>query len=297
MEIFIPDSNFKASQSDEVLRNNAASHHNAASQHNTDDVLKRTTHLAVSAHQDDIEFMAYDGILKCCRNPEWHFTAVVLTDGAGSPRNGRYADYTDEEMKRVRREEQKKAAVTGGYNAQIFLDLPSARIKDPSDKTAVESLKEIIAKTEPQYIYTHNIADKHDTHIAAALRLVQALRELDYIPEAFYGCEVWRGLDWVNDDEKIVFDVGGSDDLAAALLSAFDSQIAGGKRYDLAVMGRRRANATFSEPHVVDRAEEAIFAMDLLPLLRDKTLSVLDYIEGYILRFCGSVKEKLAAFS
>lgn len=291
MEIFIPDSNFKASQSDEVLRNNAAS------QHNTDDVLKRTTHLAVSAHQDDIEFMAYDGILKCCRNPERHFTAVVLTDGAGSPRNGRYADYTDEEMKRVRREEQKKAAVTGGYNAQIFLDLPSARIKDPSDKTAVESLKEIIAKTEPQYIYTHNIADKHDTHIAAALRLVQALRKLDYIPEAFYGCEVWRGLDWVNDDEKIVFDVGGSDDLAAALLSAFDSQIAGGKRYDLAVMGRRRANATFSEPHVVDRAEEAIFAMDLLPLLKDKTLSVSDYIEGYILRFCGSVKEKLAAFS
>ncbi len=48
---------------------------------NESDALKRTTHLAVSAHQDDIEFMAYDGIMKCFKNPELHFTGVVAADG------------------------------------------------------------------------------------------------------------------------------------------------------------------------------------------------------------------------
>ena len=30
-----------------------------------EEALKRTTHMAISAHQDDIEIMAYDGVLKC----------------------------------------------------------------------------------------------------------------------------------------------------------------------------------------------------------------------------------------
>ena len=29
------------------------------------DALARTTHMAVGAHQDDLEIMAYDGILQC----------------------------------------------------------------------------------------------------------------------------------------------------------------------------------------------------------------------------------------
>lgn len=260
---------------------------------NESDALKRTTHLAVSAHQDDIEFMAYDGILKCFKNPELHFTGVVAADGAGSPRSGKYAGLTDGDMMCLRKEEQKRAAVIGEYNAQIFLDLPSGKLKDSSDSTAVEYFKEIVSRTTPRIIYTHNTADRHETHVAVALRLVQALRELGYIPEAFYGCEVWRGLDWVNEDEKVVFDVGGREDLEAALLGVFDSQIAGGKRYDLAVVGRRHANATFSQTHGVDTARETIFAMDLLPLLKDKELSVSGYTEEFILRFAKSVKQKI----
>ena len=33
-----------------------------------DEAISRTTHMAIGAHQDDLEIMAYDGILKCFGN-------------------------------------------------------------------------------------------------------------------------------------------------------------------------------------------------------------------------------------
>ncbi|MFP4541109.1 MAG: hypothetical protein ACLFR7_05730, partial [Opitutales bacterium] len=73
-------------------------------------------------------------------------------------------------------------------------------------------------------------------------------------PERVLGCEVWRGLDWMPDDEKVPLDVSGNLELAQQLNGVFDSQIVGGKRYDLATIGRRRANATFLESHHADAA-------------------------------------------
>src|SRR4030043_396570 len=84
--------------------------------------LRRTTHLAVSAHQDDIEIMAAAPILQCFQNEDLWFTGVVMTDGRGSPRDDLYKDYTDEAMRKVRFKEQRKAAIVGEYAAQVMLD-------------------------------------------------------------------------------------------------------------------------------------------------------------------------------
>ncbi|MEG1442338.1 MAG: PIG-L family deacetylase, partial [Oscillospiraceae bacterium] len=240
--------------------------------------LAETTHLAISAHQDDIEFMAYDGILKCFGSSENHFTAAIATNGAGSPRSGIYASFSDEEMQNVRIEEQKKAAIVGEYSAQVFLDFPSSAIKEKGNREAIDSIKEVIKKTTPKVIYTHNLADKHDTHLGVVLKVITALRELDYKVDALYGCEVWRGLDWVCDDEKVLFDVAGRPNLEASLLGVFDSQISGGKRYDLAVVGRRLANATFGQSHGVDETTGVIYGMDLTPLIDDPNSSIDEYI-------------------
>lgn len=258
-----------------------------------DEALAKTTHLAVSAHEDDIEFMAYDGILRCRRDPALSFTAVVLGDGAGSPRAGKYASFSDADMKKIRKEEQKAAARAGGYGALVFLDLPSARIKDASDIEAVTRLSELVKLTRPRVVYTHNLADRHDTHVAAALRLIAALRAAEYVPEKLYGCEVWRSLDWVNDDEKVLFDVGGDPALERALLSVFDSQIAGGKAYDDAVVGRRRANATFGASHDIDRAEEIAFAVDMTELARTPSLSPATFTLSFIDRFRADVEARI----
>jgi LmbE family N-acetylglucosaminyl deacetylase len=261
--------------------------------------LARTTHLAVGAHQDDLEIMAYHGILECFGKADRWFTGVTVTNGAGSPRSGLYAGYTDEEMQRVRRVEQKKAAFVGEFAAHIFLDYPSSAVKDPKNANVVEDLKRLLDATKPKVIYTHNLADKHDTHVGVALRLIRALRELPEAarPEKVYGCEVWRNLDWLNDKDKVVFDVSAHENLAMSLVGIFDSQIAGGKRYDLATMGRRRANATYFESHATDVAESVIFAVDLTPLVRDSKLDPGKYIGGYIERFAQEVAERIAKFS
>jgi LmbE family N-acetylglucosaminyl deacetylase len=259
-----------------------------------DTALARTTHLGVAAHQDDLEIMAYHGILECFGRQDKGFAGVTITNGAGSPRDGIYAQYTDEVMQVVRRKEQKKAAFVGEYSAHVFLDYSSSAVKDPKDSPVVADLKRIIAATKPEVIYTHNLADKHDTHVAVALRVIQALRELpaDSRPQRVYGCEVWRNLDWLNDDDKVIFNVDGHENLATSLVGLFDSQVAGGKRYDLATMGRRRANATYLASHGVDESTSLIFAIDLTPVM-DPKVDIKEYALGYIDRFAQEVSGRL----
>jgi LmbE family N-acetylglucosaminyl deacetylase len=258
--------------------------------------LGRTTHLGIGAHADDLEIMAFQGILECFQREDLWFSGVVVTDGSGSPRDGAYRDYSDREMQRVRRVEQKKAAILGEYSAQILLDHPSAAVKDPFSHLVVEDLQEVLRVTRPKTIYTHNLADKHDTHVAVALRVIQALRALKpaELPLKVYGCEVWRDLDWLHDSDKVAFDVSAHENLQAALLGVFDSQIAGGKRYDLATLGRRRANATYYASHGVDRTTGTVFAMDLTPLILNPELRPAEFIDGFIEGFHQDVGDRLA---
>ena len=259
--------------------------------------IARTTHLAISAHQDDIEFMAYAPIAECFGKQDKWFGGVVVTDGAGSPRSGLYADYTDEEMKSVRITEQKKAAAVGEYSFQMLLGHPSGEVKDLGNAAIVEELAEIIRSAKPKYLYTHNLADKHDTHVATALKVIAALRMLSPAerPEKVYGCEVWRDLDWMCDEEKVFMDCGPHPNLMRCLSAVFDSQIVGGKRYDLAAEGRRLANATFSASHACDTYSALNYAMDLTPLM-DKNIGISEYITGYIERFKKEVNDRIHAF-
>ena len=259
------------------------------------DALARITHLGIGAHQDDLEFMAFHGILQCFHSDTEWFGGVTCTNGSGCARTGRYADFTDAQMIVARREEQRRAATAGHYGAMVQLDYPSEIARDAADPRLREDLRAILAAAQPRFVYTHNPADKHETHIAVVVPVIQAIRDLprEKRPRAVHGCEVWRDLDWLGDEEKIVHDVSGNDSLAATLNGIFDSQIAGGKRYDLAVMGRRRANATFFQSHGVDRSDALAFAMDLTPLAHDDSLDIVAYVTGAIDRFRADVAAKL----
>jgi LmbE family N-acetylglucosaminyl deacetylase len=262
---------------------------------NPSEALARTTHLAIGAHPDDIEFMAATPILECFQNPHQWFSAVAMTDGRGSPRSGLYEQYSDDQMRSVRFKEQRKAAIVGEYAAQVMLDYPSKTIKNGTDPRPVEDLVKIFKIAHPQAVYTHNLADKHDTHVSVVLRVISAIRSLPEPerPLKLYGCEVWRDLDWLADDEKVIFDLSTHESLQAALAGVFDSQIAGGKRYDLAAIGRRRANATYLESHGVDQALGLAFAMDLTPLIQDPQKEVTAFVQEHIQRFAQDVSDRL----
>ena len=258
--------------------------------------LARTTHLCVGAHQDDIEIMAQAGIAACFGSTEHFFTGVVATDGAGAPRAGPAAARDDATMRAVRRAEQRRAAVLGRYGLQLQLGHPSDAVR----ATAPEALRGDLAAifggcAALDTVYLHNPADKHDTHVAVLLRSLEALRSLPPArrPRQLLGCEVWRDLDWLADGDKVALDAGGDPALAAELLRAFQSQIAGGKRYDLAALGRRAANATFHAPREADRFSAVTWAMDLTPLLADDTLSVNALVQGHVDRLAADIADRL----
>ncbi|MCL1893415.1 MAG: PIG-L family deacetylase [Holophagaceae bacterium] len=257
--------------------------------------LVRITHLAIAAHQDDIEIMAFQGIVDCFGKVDEWFAGVTVTNGSGSPRDDLYANTTDEDMQKIRRTEQKKAAYMGEYGAQVFLDYGSAIVKDGKNMQLVEDLVALLQATRPRVIYTHNLADKHDTHVAVALRTISAIRQIpkDMRPERVIGCEVWRDQDWLCDSDKVVMDVSRHENLATALLGVYDSQICGGKRYDLATLGRRHAHATFFASHGVDDASALSFGCDLTPLIKDDRLEPSTYIDSLINNFSIEVQERI----
>lgn len=261
--------------------------------------LARTTHMAIGAHQDDLEIMAYAGILECFQRTDKWFTGVVVTNGSGSPRDDVYKDYTDEEMRVVRRKEQKKAAVVGEYAAQALLDYTSGAVKRPANADPVEDIALLLRIARPEIVYTHNPADKHDTHVAVAVKTIQAIRSLpaNLRPKKLYGCEVWRDLDWMVDEDKVVFDCTGHENLQASLLGVFDSQIAGGKRYDLATMGRRKAHATYHASHGVDVTTGLNFGIDLTPLIADTSKDLVVFVQEHVDRFAKEIRDRLSTLT
>jgi hypothetical protein len=112
-------------------------------------------------------------------------------------------------------------------------------------------------------------------------------------PRKVLGCEVWRSLDWLLDADKVVLPVSDRPNLAAALNGVFDTQITGGKRYDLAVMGRRLANATFFDAYASDQETHLQWAMDLSPLVQDHSLDIEAYTLGYVDRLKADISATL----
>jgi len=259
------------------------------------DALRRTTHLGIGAHQDDLEFMAFHGILACYDSADRWFGGVTITDGRGSSRAGKFKDWTDDQIAAERIREQDAAAVIGQYSFMAQLGYPSASVRDARESSVRDDLLRILEAARPEVVYLHNLADKHDTHVGCALRCIEAIRLLPKSdrPKKIYGCEVWRDLDWLVDTEKTPMPVSERPELARALNEVFATQIAGGKRYDLAVIGRRTANATFSQAHSTDQETAMQWAMDLTPLAQDDSIDPLAYTLGFIDRLKADVTARI----
>lgn len=262
-----------------------------------DEALARTTHLGIGAHQDDLEFMALHGILECYEREDRWFGGITCTDGAGSARTGSFADYTDEQMKSVRMEEQRKAAVLGQYSFIAQLGHPSRHAKDSLKREKlVEDLVLLITESCPEFVYTHNPFDKHATHVGVMKAVLEAISRIppEKRPKKVFGCEVWRGLDWLPDNLKVAQDVSAYPELATALNDCFQSQIGGGKRYDLAVEGRRLANATFLDSHSTDTALRVSFAVDLTELILEDGPSLGVFVDNALGAFNNIIRDGIS---
>ena len=225
--------------------------------------LRSTSHVIVGAHPDDVELIG----LAAISDESASITAVVCTDGRGGPRAPGFEDLSEPQFAALRRAEQLEAAALGGYEQLVLLEFPSVVLRENRDAVSAR-LHDIFSKVKPATVLTHNPADLHRTHVRTCQAVVEALQIAGHVPAEFLGVEVWRDLDWLAPDHRVVLDVSGAEQLSMSLLSAFKSQLAG-KRYDLAAAGRRRAHATFANPYANDELSSAMLAIDLLPTLRD----------------------------
>jgi LmbE family N-acetylglucosaminyl deacetylase len=184
----------------------------------------------------------------------------------------------------------------GKYSVMLQLGYPSKAAKNAGDGQCAAEIAGIIKAAAPEFIYTHNLADKHDTHVGVALRVIEALRTLPKAgrPKKLYGMEVWRGLDWLVDESKVVFDTAPNPELAEKMLSVFASQVAGGKRYDLASIGRRLANATFFASHAVDSVDSCTYGIDLTALIENDTFCPAEFIEKHINDMRNEITDRLS---
>ena len=92
----------------------------------------------------------------------------------------------------------------------------------------------------------------------------------------------------------MVFDVSSHSELQSKLLNVFQSQIAGGKNYEKAVIGRRLANATFLDAYSPDEATRLCFAMDMTPLLQDTQLCPNKFVQDILQSLAKEVHQDLA---
>ncbi len=116
------------------------------------EAFSRITHLGIGAHQDDLEFMAFHGIVECYASDGKWFGGVTCTNGAGSSRTGAYEKFTDAQMMAARRTEQKQAATAGRYCVMIQLDYPSSAVKSSTDPSLPNDLQAILAATQPEVV-------------------------------------------------------------------------------------------------------------------------------------------------
>lgn len=259
--------------------------------------LAETTDLCIAAHPDDIELMAYPAIYACKGRPGRGFVGLVLTDGAGEAAGESLRSFSRADKAAVRAGEQRRAAEIGGYLAVALLGHSSDEVKNQREEI-LSQIGEVLRLCRPERVYIHNLADKHDTHVAAAVAAIAALQAL---PEALrpgrvYGMEVWRSLDWLCDGDKTVFDRYGDPELERALITAFPSQIAGHKHYDDGVLGRRTANAVFLSGYEKDRAAGACYGMDMTGEIF-AGLSAQEMIGRHIDRFRADVIGRLDRIS
>ena len=257
--------------------------------------LARTTVLGVAAHPDDLD-LAVPGLIGECRDdPDRWFAGVVCTDGSGSARGPATQGLSAAELGATRRREQRDAADVGGYGIVVQLGRPSAELRRPERRARlVGDLADLVATARPQVVVTHDLADRHLTHQAVGLAVVEACRRVPASarPLQLVGVEGWRGLTWLGGPSSVALDATGHEDLARRLAAAHASQLEV-KGYDAAFAGRRRANATLAEQRLPDTATEVALAMDLTPLLDDPALDPVAFLAERVERFRDEVTTTL----
>ena len=265
----------------------------------------KVKNLVIAAHKDDGEMIGLKGIYDSL-NSDGSCAMIILTDGGGCPKTGKYADLTYDEMVKLRTTEQKNASEIGRYNSLYLLEHKSSDIKRKSSSIVNELIYILRQFSGIDTLYIHNPFDNHPTHKAVAQIVIKALRDLkktydiknvvqeggvNYLPpKQIIAVEVWGGLDWLPGKYKYIIDTSNAEDLADQLMSQFISQNYV-KKYDVASKSRRYANATFYESHNENIYDSFSYGLDLTNFVLNTNKEIKDLFNEIVKAFTKTIEK------
>lgn len=265
----------------------------------------KVKNLVIAAHKDDGEMIGLKGIYDSL-NSDGSCAMIILTDGGGCPKTGKYADLTYDEMVKLRTTEQKNASEIGRYNSLYLLEHKSSDIKRKSSSIVNELIYILRQFSGIETLYIHNPFDNHPTHKAVAQIVIKALRDLkktydiknvvqeggvNYLPpKQIIAVEVWGGLDWLPGKYKYIIDTSNAEDLADQLMSQFVSQNYV-KKYDVASKSRRYANATFYESHNENIYDSFSYGLDLTNFVLNTNKEIKDLFNEIVKAFTKTIEK------
>ena len=265
----------------------------------------KVKNLVIAAHKDDGEMIGLKGIYDSL-NSDGSCAMIILTDGGGCPKTGKYADLTYDEMVKLRTTEQKNASEIGRYHSLYLLEHKSSDIKRKSSSIVNELIYILRQFSGIDTLYIHNPFDNHPTHKAVAQIVIKALRDLkktydiknvvqeggvNYLPpKQIIAVEVWGGLDWLPGKYKYIIDTSNAEDLADQLMSQFVSQNYV-KKYDVASKSRRYANATFYESHNENIYDSFSYGLDLTNFVLNTNKEIKDLFNEIVKAFTKTIEK------
>lgn len=282
---------------------------------------QKATVAVIGAHFDDVPIGAFGGVLDTGsvtaegfkRNEDQGLLAIITSDCRGSANRGRFANVTKDEMRLLRREEQKQEADLGEYAGVAMLDYSSAELKGGKDEDILKAagdIKKLLLESQPETVYLHAPFDRHETHLSSTLPALIALEQLrnegKYVPKKVLGYEVWGNHDFVGKviDPEIQKRNGieglfvqrslthAEMDFQSKMIGCHVTQTEGSKDYVEATIGRQIANETFGEPRESNDIRGQLNMVDLMPIVRGE-MTVTDYVS----RFTRAFDEQKANFA
>jgi LmbE family N-acetylglucosaminyl deacetylase len=197
-------------------------------------------------------------------------------------------------LAQLRWQEQIEAATQGQYAGVVGLAHTSSEIRHGFHPPLLQSLKNLLQKTQPQVIYTHNPFDGHGTHRAVFWHLLRALRESSMRPPQLLGVEVWRSLDWLSPQERVTLPIENPTQIAQ-LIGCHRSQLVE-KNFVEATLARWQSHSTFLDTQKDQPVEHVCLALDLTELVRQPQIPLARYLEEKLQIFQRQIQEEHSGF-
>ena len=238
-----------------------------------DDFRGRKDNLVVISPHPDDDVLAAGGVMIEAAEKGRGVFSVTLTDGRGSPRKG--PPISDEEMAGLREKESMAALKVVGATGGFYFRRRSSGLEGEGGERVREDLRDLLESIRPSEVFLPAPYERHRTHIRCTRLTLEALRSSAGLMPSLLGYSLWGAF--FGEKKRVVRDITPFVRRKVEAVLSHVTQIAY-KNYQQGILGKNNSEAVFWESHEVQKATFVETFLDMDELLRNKELSLEDFI-------------------